>query len=543
MSARTTSKRSPDTCAECRARKVKCDGRRNGCSGCERLDLRCSFRRGSTDPSLVADEDVHLRRKVVACTACRSLKAKCGGEQPSCRRCQRRRVQCVYPRSKRASKESDPSHSPEPALNSASNHGRLDHGLVLRVFEAFFQHIHPIPVYSFFHKASLVERFESNSLDRALVLALTATTCELLDMGERLKAQSSQWMSQAEALVMQDLGKLSVIKVQCLLLLVKHHTRQNRLGIALMLHALAARAAYAIGLNYEAEHLGFLARESRRRLMWSLYIIDRRLAGGISDFALFADTSIHIQLPCHERNFEFDLQQDTESLQYTLGQPFSENIGSLGIYIRLMWFRHRILYTTKAAVLSKELDVAALSTSIEEIATELTTFENSLPDSFCFSTKALQLRAYSSRLGPYLLVHIWLRQCFCDLYRIALTGLKEALPAGQIERLDAGTVTVWRSLCFDNALSLSKVFQSFTVLRKGCPVFEHDVIACAYQCARMLLHLVNHHNDATQARSDEAHDGARSCLAACQVIPSSSSIGDAIVSVMVFTGYGANESM
>lgn len=414
---------------------------------------------------------------------------------------------------------------------SATTQSKMDHNFVLRMFEAFFQHLHPIPTYSFLHKASLVERFESGDLDPALLLTLVATTCEMLDMGAELRALTPQWMSQAELLVMQDLGKLSVIKVQCLLLLIKHHTRQGRLAIALMLHALASRAAYAIGLNYEARHLGFLARESRRRLMWSLYIVDNRLAGGMSDFSLFSDASIHVQLPCHERNFEFDLRQDTECLRYELGQPLSDHIGSLGIYIRLMWFRHRILHTTKAAVLSKDLDSTTFSTSVEVIARELNAFEQSLPESLHFSTKALQLRAYSSRLGPFLSVHIWLRQCFCDLYRVALTGLKEALPREKVPLLDGHLVNHWRNLCYKSAVALSRVFQSFSTLKTACPVFEHDVIACAYQCARILLHLVNHHSDVVQLSVSDAQDGARSCLTACQLIPTSSTVGDWMVSI------------
>lgn len=40
---------SPNTCAACRARKVRCDGRRTVCTNCERLGFTCSFEKSQTN--------------------------------------------------------------------------------------------------------------------------------------------------------------------------------------------------------------------------------------------------------------------------------------------------------------------------------------------------------------------------------------------------------------------------------------------------------------------------------------------------------------
>lgn len=74
----------------------------------------------------------------------------------------------------------------------------LDSDFVLRIIEASFQHIHPISVFSYLHKASLVQRVESGQLDQTLLLALASTACELLDMGAYLRAQSVEWMAHVE---------------------------------------------------------------------------------------------------------------------------------------------------------------------------------------------------------------------------------------------------------------------------------------------------------------------------------------------------------
>ena len=555
MPTKGASKRSSTTCAECRARKVRCDGKRENCSGCERLKLNCSFSRRDTHVDGIAQPDASLsgRKKKTACISCRSLKAKCGGELPSCMRCLRKRTPCRYPSSNRpqdgpiearkaSSQTRDVTTEPTGQARIEEAPSALDSTFVLRMIEAFFQHVHPIPVYSYFHKASLVQRFESGLLDHTLVLALAGTTCELLDMGADLTQKSTTWMSHAELGVMKELGRPSVIKVQALVLLVMHHMRQGRLGNAFMLHAVASRSAFALGLNYEAPKLGFLACESRRRLMWSLYIIDNRLAGGMSDFAICSASSIHVQLPCHERNFEFDLPQITKHLTPACVGPLPESIGSLAVYVQLMWYRHRVLQTTREAVLNSAMTMDRLTTSIEQLGNELSTFEMNLPESLKFSSKSLQLRAYSTRLGPYLLIHVWLRQCQCDLYRIALTGLKEAMPGERLQQIDPSTIESWRRNCLSNAMILASVFSQFTTLKNGCPVVEHDVIICAYQCARLLLHCSKHYSSALQIDRLAVLDNASQCLAAIQAIPSRSHIGESIVSTFAHRVDFANVS-
>lgn len=171
MPTKGASKRSSTTCAECRARKVRCDGKREICSGCKRLKLNCSFSRRDTHVDGIAQPDASLsgRKKKTACISCRSLKARCGGELPSCMRCLRKRTPCRYPSSNRpqdgpiearraSSQTRDVTTEPTGQARIEEAPSAHDSTFVLRMFEAFFQHVHPMPVYSYFHKASLALR-------------------------------------------------------------------------------------------------------------------------------------------------------------------------------------------------------------------------------------------------------------------------------------------------------------------------------------------------------------------------------------------------
>ena len=98
MSTAKSTKRSINTCAECRARKVRCEGNRPTCTHCERLNLDCSFQRSGR-----SEEANWERRRVrLACASCHALKARCSGQLPKCQRCRAKGIDCVYAPSKRA---------------------------------------------------------------------------------------------------------------------------------------------------------------------------------------------------------------------------------------------------------------------------------------------------------------------------------------------------------------------------------------------------------------------------------------------------------
>jgi hypothetical protein len=91
----------PIACATCRARKVKCDERPNGCLNCERLQLDClqnGVATGVKRPAASVDTITGIKRKRTfrSCVPCRDSKVKCSGERPNCARCQQRRTTCVY---------------------------------------------------------------------------------------------------------------------------------------------------------------------------------------------------------------------------------------------------------------------------------------------------------------------------------------------------------------------------------------------------------------------------------------------------------------
>ncbi|KAI1320510.1 hypothetical protein F5Y16DRAFT_83460 [Xylariaceae sp. FL0255] len=560
-------KKTSQTCNTCRLRKVRCDGRRDICQNCERLGFTCSFQEtGSPHPDTdsVTSFSLPRRRVRLACTSCHSRKARCTGETPKCARCVAQRIECIYRPTKRSGgvnstgashqhgttdseHESVTSEGPPEKRsmthkdNNGSHHTRNissdppnpefpgaamsmtkrfsqdplmfpDEGLIQRTFSNYFRHIHHVPMFSFLHRASLMQRYHAGMMDRALLLALVGVTSLLADLGPGMREYGTRCIDECQSMVLADLENPSTIKIQALVLVMKHRMLSRRFTSAFMLASIAARFAYALRLNYENPSLCFLARESRRRLMWAFLTIDSGINNGHADFTLLPPDSLHIQLPCNERNFEFDLPQTTGYLRPIPTQPFPDDVGSLALHVRLLWMRSRVSYCTKNVLNMPESEVIQLPQLIKVLSQELESFNEHLPASFKFSESNLQLRAYSPRLCVFIMIHVWWRQCYCDLYRIVLTGLKEALPKTSVARLELQFVSYCIRQCFEHAIAMTDIFRLVLALDGGLPVTDLDLPVCAQQCARLLYFAYQSNPDELRLSADQVIEHANTCL-------------------------------
>ena len=350
-------------------------------------------------------------------------------------------------------------------------------------------------------------------MDRALLLAIVGITSLLTDLGPGTREYGNRCVDECQQMIFQDLENPSTLKIQALVLVMKHRMLSRRFTGAFMLAAIGARFAYALRLNYENPNLCFLARESRRRLMWAFCTIDSGINGGYSDFTLLSPDSMHIQLPCNERNFEFDLPQVTEFLRPIPTKPFPDDVGSLLLHVRLLWMRSRVLYCTKNVLAMSDSELSQLPDLIKVLADELRSFHDYLPASFKFSDSNLQLRAYSPRLCVFIMIHVWWRQCHCDLYRVVLSGLKESLARSTVDRLDPQFVAMCARQCYEHALGMTEIFKSILSLVGGLPVTDLDLPVCAYQCARILYSIYQTRGVEYQISADDIVERSQRCLA------------------------------
>ncbi|KND93739.1 putative transcriptional regulatory protein PB1A11.04c [Tolypocladium ophioglossoides CBS 100239] len=572
-------KKSPSTCSTCRMRKVRCNGAHPLCSNCQRLGFPCSYDDAEAEAWSMA---LPRRRVRQACLSCHSRKARCSGHLPACERCRAQGLECVYRPSKRVRTSARGSYgdvkSPQSHEGGDKDRGRddghndsdaalTDHpgtatpstfnydvacpdesfeALIGRTLDQFFRHVHHIPMYSFLHRASLMEQYNAGKVDKALLLALVGITSCLIDMGPGVRKYGDRCIDNAEALIFADYTRPSAFKVQALVFMIKHRILSNKFSSAFVLFSIASRFAAALRLNYDSPNLCFLAQESRRRLMWSLFCIDSGISSGFRDFSLWRADKIHVSLPCNERNFEFDLPQPTEKLVPDSDEPLPphpEDVGSIALHIRIFHIRQKIIEFTKNAVVSRNINTTDMQTTVLSLHRELDDFANRLPASFQFSENSLRLRGYSPRICVFVMIHVWWRQCHCDLYRIALAGFRDALPRTILETLDDSFIQHCQRQCLDHSLEMVSIFSAMQKLGAK-PVADLDLALCAYQCARMLKYAYHVNGDKFGLTAEGVTEKGKVCLRTIQQCCMGSAAA-AIVSELerlISRGFGAPSS-
>lgn len=369
------------SCQQCRARKVRCDRAGITCSPCQRLGLACSFggagqtyvttsalgkqHSGAFPPAELTQAGTARRRTLIACEACRVGKARCTGGVP-CDRCTKRRVECI--RRHRGGDGGNSQHPEERVQTdlqtkltpsgspstSALSHPSLttaigtDSPQVLspeglyriterQYIQAYFAGAKPLACI-FLHRPSTLAEWNQGKLDPTLTKALCAS-------GRSIEAGPSDalvrsWMCEARDAVISSLNRVSIQQLQTLVLVIQHFIQAGDTVEAWNLLPLAARLSFTLQLNYERPDLDPLPRECRRRLIWSVYLLDRLFSGGLDELATCPAEYLHIRLPCDERSFERGLDSQADFLN---GINQHGDMDAVAYLVRLYSTRERIL--------------------------------------------------------------------------------------------------------------------------------------------------------------------------------------------------------
>lgn len=220
----------------------------------------------------------------------------------------------------------------------------------------------------FLHHASTVADLNEGKLDPTLLKALCASGLSLLlttpdvmqldgDMpsAEPLQLLPETWMRQVQATVLSRVGRQSVADLQALILLIPFLLDEtDAIGDGLVLLGLAARIALLQGLNRERGISASVPQgepalvESQRRLIWAIYLLDRRCCGGIENLSVWSGKGVQLRLPCDDHHFRLGLPSRAPFLYEP--QPPGQALDGrdsemwiLGHTIRLMDIRDQIL--------------------------------------------------------------------------------------------------------------------------------------------------------------------------------------------------------
>ncbi|KAF2720948.1 hypothetical protein K431DRAFT_225285 [Polychaeton citri CBS 116435] len=506
-------KRRSQSCKQCRARK--------------RLEFRCSFidntwefptsGEDGASPHELTQGGTKRRRILKACQACHALKAKCSGEEP-CNRCRQHKHECVYLPSQRDRTRLpggvDVSHRPYPTrvdpTPEVTMHGRGVERMSVEVstpgtsaselprcvddlkvtirsyIDTYFEQVDPVSCV-FLHKASLLSDLNKGVVDPMLLKALCAYGARLQSARHDNDSLSASWMRQVESYLLSRLQDRSLVQLQTMMLLIHYRYNSENLDNVWMLLALASRLAFAKRLNIERPSAPPVEQESNRRLMWSIWLLDRLFSGGVEDLAVAPAAKIYLRLPCNERCFSYGVPSKTQFLA-PREEDDGRDMGVLAYMIRVIEIRDKILRYTKRVII-EDSSPWNTETTLRQLAGELQAFRKSLPEELQLNPQNLTFRAHSPHLTGFVMLHTYYYQCHSDLYRILIPGIRESVSHASLAATPQQFVEYCQQQCLKSATALVNFWSDVYHLDARKPIDDCCFAVSAYQCAQILHNL------------------------------------------------------
>ncbi|KAI6780259.1 uncharacterized protein J7T54_003038 [Emericellopsis cladophorae] len=387
--------------------------------------------------------------------------------------------------------------------------GFISHEQAAVALRRFFESLHCLPGLAFLHKPSLMSRFSKRKLEPPLLAAIVALSSRLPGASIGEKETGFQCADMAEGLVLRSPGQPTFVDTQALLLLLKFRHWTGASNMVFLSMAQLTRIAFALRLNYEKSKLSFFVQESRRRLMWGIYMLDVILADGQEEFTTCPITTIHLRLPSMEDNFELDVENASEQIETQDRLPTS--LGIIAYYLRVTHLYDGIIrYLKKAS--SPKMATDAQWSELQRLEKELNAFMAHLPPNERYSQKNLELRAYSPRLSRYVMTHVWWHHCYSILFRELALNPRDHGTIRIRELIGEMGIEGCRTKCLAHAQSIADIFSSLHDLGGDACILDMEMAHCALSSAEILMQSASSTVSQVAISRDETLHKVSTCL-------------------------------
>ncbi|CAG8924565.1 unnamed protein product [Penicillium salamii] len=289
--------------------------------------------------------------------------------------------------------------------------------LLYALVDLYFEHINSwCPI---FHRRTTLDTFFGpaplEEADRMVLYAIVATTLRF-SSDARLNDQNRKRYhnSAKQKVLFYGLENSSVKALQALVILALDLVGSSNGPPGWKLLALITRSVVQLGLAVESksslvnplypsiytlravtlsEPDSWIEDESRRRLFWMVYLLDRysTLATAFN-FAL-DDRDIDRKLPCKDDFFMKNQPVETRLFQCSSDRAdylsHAENVGSFGLYVEILGILSRIhLFLKRPVDIGALSDVEEWQSTYRKLDSELTSWEFNLPAEYAYENSS-----------------------------------------------------------------------------------------------------------------------------------------------------------
>ena len=369
---------------------------------------------------------------------------KCSTSSPSrsCKQCRRAGLHCPMD-SIISNPETSPCHSSSAAASwtapSTATHSRLpERREMLRLLDAYFAGPHHFCFYTFVHQPTFMQMLNHGLIPKSLLLVVCATSLRFINPTSQLP---DQWADESRSLVMQQIFSLpSMSTLQTLLLLQRYEwLRGGHIG-AWFLAGLAIRLTHALQLNMESTDveatntalMPITVRETRRRLMWSCFVMESFTEAGRQPLSGLRHSAIDTNLPCDEQSFQDSIQVNMESMRTFFESPealsFQGKIassvrGGISAFLvsvtvmRLSVLEYTLPYHPRNHGHVPGQAPWNLEAPFYQYRQRLDDWAKLLPEDLGFNPEHFDQRL-SQVTSKLITLHCLFHGCYCDLYRV-----------------------------------------------------------------------------------------------------------------------------
>lgn len=375
----------------------------------------------------------------------------------------------------------------------------LPRALLDKHIEAYFSYVYPSQANAIIHRGTLQSGILSGTVSPKLLLAICAVASRFIHTGPGYiplqgSSQATMWAKEAKTILILE-EDMSLDTVACALILAKHDINSGKFSSAWVLTSIANRCALALGLHCELppDHPATgIERETRRRLMWGCYCLDRMMATGVPEYITTHASIFKIKLPCEEHHYLFGQPVDSPipTLEkFIPNDPVNakmESVGLFGQYVRSLEARTMVLACTR----TRERDRLVPwdpDSPFQLCIRKMHAWKEALPPSFRLSSETIYARQSQNQLTALAMLHIWYDQTTTDLYRVAFPGFPESAnpdllamaPPGWVENIQHACVAHAKSITATLAIISKHVDpDTFVFLDASLPI-------CVYESMRM----------------------------------------------------------
>ncbi|KAK0101859.1 hypothetical protein ONS96_005836 [Cadophora gregata f. sp. sojae] len=218
-----------------------------------------------------------------------------------------------------------PDAVPPNNANPASFRVLPPYPVLINLINVYFERAHNQP-YSFFHEETFRQRLELKSLPEFLLFAVIASAVRFSSdpyfgesKSEALRAYASESWKLIVAVCFGPESDPDIYYCQAVTLLSIIDFTAGRRHPGWLKIGLSIRIAQDLQLMMEpSQDLSHSEQEERRRVFWSIYVLDKLCSCGRARPVALADSHCLVQLPCDEITFRKGEWKRTISLEQAL---------------------------------------------------------------------------------------------------------------------------------------------------------------------------------------------------------------------------------